>query len=71
MHDVTRGPRAVTARLDRAIARVACREHRLMGIALLRIAIGVGTVGILLTHVELGEDMWQLIDQFQSLHQPT
>jgi CubicO group peptidase (beta-lactamase class C family) len=30
-----------------------------------------GTVGILLTQVELGEDMWSLIDQFQSLHQPS
>ncbi|AKJ12984.1 hypothetical protein ABB07_24000 [Streptomyces incarnatus] len=44
MRDMTRGPRAVTVRLDRAIARMACREHRLIGIALLRIAIGVGTV---------------------------
>ena len=30
-----------------------------------------GTVGILLTQVELGEDMWPLVDQFQSLHQPS
>ena len=30
-----------------------------------------GTVGILLTQVELGEDMGSLIDQFQSLHQPS
>jgi CubicO group peptidase (beta-lactamase class C family) len=30
-----------------------------------------GTVGILLTQVELGEDMWPLIDQFQSLHEPS
>ncbi|MFJ7903460.1 hypothetical protein ACIQ6V_23705 [Streptomyces sp. NPDC096198] len=45
MHDVTPGPlAAVNARLDRAIARMACREHRLIGIALLRIAIGIGTV---------------------------
>jgi CubicO group peptidase (beta-lactamase class C family) len=29
-----------------------------------------GTVGILLTQVELGEDLWPLIEQFQSLHQP-
>jgi CubicO group peptidase (beta-lactamase class C family) len=29
-----------------------------------------GTVGILLTQVELGADMWPLIDQFQSQHQP-
>ena len=28
-----------------------------------------GTVGILLTQVELGEDMWSLIEQFQSLHE--
>ena len=28
-----------------------------------------GTVGILLTQVELGEDMWPLIEQFQSLHE--
>jgi len=30
-----------------------------------------GTVGVLLTQVELGEDMWPLIEQFQSLHQPS
>lgn len=30
-----------------------------------------GTVGILLTQVEMGKDMWPLIDQFQSLHQPS
>jgi CubicO group peptidase (beta-lactamase class C family) len=30
-----------------------------------------GTVGILLTQVELGEDMWPLVEQFQSLHEPT
>jgi len=30
-----------------------------------------GTVGILLTQVEMGKDMWPLIDQFQSLHEPT
>jgi CubicO group peptidase (beta-lactamase class C family) len=30
-----------------------------------------GTVGILLTQVELGQDMWPLIEQFQSLHEPT
>jgi CubicO group peptidase (beta-lactamase class C family) len=29
-----------------------------------------GTVGVLLTQVELGEDLWPLIEQFQSLHQP-
>ena len=29
-----------------------------------------GTVGILLTQVELGEDMWALLTQFQSLHEP-
>jgi CubicO group peptidase (beta-lactamase class C family) len=29
-----------------------------------------GTIGILLTQVELGADMWPLIEQFQSLHQP-
>jgi len=28
-----------------------------------------GTVGVLLTHVELGEDMWPLLEQFRSLHQ--
>jgi CubicO group peptidase (beta-lactamase class C family) len=28
-----------------------------------------GTVGILLTQVEMGEDMWPLITQFQSLHE--
>jgi CubicO group peptidase (beta-lactamase class C family) len=28
-----------------------------------------GTVGILLTQVELGEDMWPLLTQFQALHQ--
>jgi CubicO group peptidase (beta-lactamase class C family) len=28
-----------------------------------------GTVGVLLTQVELGNDMWPLIDQFQSLHE--
>jgi CubicO group peptidase (beta-lactamase class C family) len=31
----------------------------------------VGTVGILLTQVELGEAMWPLITQFQSLHEPS
>jgi CubicO group peptidase (beta-lactamase class C family) len=30
-----------------------------------------GTVGILLTQVEMGEHMWPLIDQFQSLHEPS
>jgi CubicO group peptidase (beta-lactamase class C family) len=30
-----------------------------------------GTVGILLTQVEMGEDMWPLIAQFQSLHEPS
>jgi CubicO group peptidase (beta-lactamase class C family) len=28
-----------------------------------------GTVGILLTQVEMGKDMWPLVDQFQSLHE--
>ncbi|HEY2078830.1 MAG TPA: serine hydrolase domain-containing protein [Streptosporangiaceae bacterium] len=30
-----------------------------------------GTVGVLLTQVELGKDMWPLLDQFQSLHEPS
>ena len=30
-----------------------------------------GTVGILLTQVELGEDMWPLVTKFQSLHEPS
>jgi CubicO group peptidase (beta-lactamase class C family) len=30
-----------------------------------------GTVGILLTQVELGEDMWPLLTEFQSLHEPS
>jgi CubicO group peptidase (beta-lactamase class C family) len=30
-----------------------------------------GTVGILLTQVELGGDMWPLVEQFQSLHEPS
>ena len=30
-----------------------------------------GTVGILLTQVELGKDMWPLIEQFQALHEPS
>jgi CubicO group peptidase (beta-lactamase class C family) len=30
-----------------------------------------GTVGILLTQVEMGEAMWPLIEQFQSLHEPS
>ena len=30
-----------------------------------------GTVGILLTQVELDEDMGSLIEQFQSLHEPS
>ena len=30
-----------------------------------------GAVGVLLTQVELGEDMWPLIEQFQSLHEPS
>ena len=29
-----------------------------------------GTVGVLLTQVEMGKDIWSLIDQFQSLHEP-
>jgi CubicO group peptidase (beta-lactamase class C family) len=29
-----------------------------------------GTVGILLTQVELGAELWPLIEQFQSLHEP-
>jgi hypothetical protein len=29
-----------------------------------------GTVGILPTQVGLGEDMWSLVEQFQSLHGP-
>jgi CubicO group peptidase (beta-lactamase class C family) len=28
-----------------------------------------GTVGVLLTQVEMGKDMWPLVDQFQSLHE--
>jgi hypothetical protein len=28
-----------------------------------------GTAGVLLTQVEMGKDVWALIDQFQSLHQ--
>ena len=30
-----------------------------------------GTVGVLLTQVEMGEDMWSLVGQFQSLHEPS
>ena len=30
-----------------------------------------GAVGVLLTQVELGEEMWPLIEQFQSLHKPS
>jgi CubicO group peptidase (beta-lactamase class C family) len=30
-----------------------------------------GTLGILLTQVELGERMWPLLGEFQALHQPT
>jgi CubicO group peptidase (beta-lactamase class C family) len=30
-----------------------------------------GTVGILLTQVEMGKDIWPLLDQFQSLHEPS
>jgi CubicO group peptidase (beta-lactamase class C family) len=30
-----------------------------------------GTVGVLLTQVEMGKEMWSLVDQFQSLHQPS
>jgi len=30
-----------------------------------------GTVGILLTQVEMGADMWPLVEQFQSLHAPS
>src|SRR5215467_13770681 len=30
-----------------------------------------GTVGILLTQVEMGNDMWPLIEQLQSLHEPS
>jgi hypothetical protein len=28
-----------------------------------------GRVGVLLTQVEMGKDMWPLVDQFQSLHE--
>jgi CubicO group peptidase (beta-lactamase class C family) len=30
-----------------------------------------GAVGILLTQVEMGKDIWPLIDEFQSLHAPS
>lgn len=30
-----------------------------------------GTVGILLTQVEMGEAMWPLIEEFQTLHEPS
>jgi CubicO group peptidase (beta-lactamase class C family) len=30
-----------------------------------------GTVGILLTQVEMGKDLWPLLTQFQSLHEPS
>ena len=30
-----------------------------------------GAVGILLTQVEMGEEMWPLVEQFQSLHEPS
>jgi hypothetical protein len=30
-----------------------------------------GTVGILLTQVEMGKDIWPLLEQFQSLHEPS
>jgi len=30
-----------------------------------------GTVGVLLTQVEMGDDMWPLVDQFQLLHEPS
>jgi CubicO group peptidase (beta-lactamase class C family) len=30
-----------------------------------------GTVGVLLTQVEMGKDMWPLVAQFQSLHEPS
>jgi CubicO group peptidase (beta-lactamase class C family) len=30
-----------------------------------------GTVGILLTQVEMGNGIWPLVDQFQSLHEPS
>jgi CubicO group peptidase (beta-lactamase class C family) len=30
-----------------------------------------GTVGVLLTQVEMGEEIWPLIEQFQSLHEPS
>jgi CubicO group peptidase (beta-lactamase class C family) len=30
-----------------------------------------GTAGILLTQVEMGAELWPLIDQFQSLHEPS
>ena len=30
-----------------------------------------GAAGVLLTQVELGEDMWPLTEQFQSLHEPS
>jgi CubicO group peptidase (beta-lactamase class C family) len=30
-----------------------------------------GTVGVLLTQVEMGKDMWSLVAEFQSLHEPS
>ena len=30
-----------------------------------------GTAGILLTQVEMGQDLWPLVAQFQSLHEPS
>jgi CubicO group peptidase (beta-lactamase class C family) len=30
-----------------------------------------GTVGILLTQVEMGEHLWPLVEQFQALHEPS
>jgi CubicO group peptidase (beta-lactamase class C family) len=30
-----------------------------------------GTAGVLLAQVEMGRDMWPLVDQFQSLHEPS
>jgi CubicO group peptidase (beta-lactamase class C family) len=29
-----------------------------------------GTVGVILTQVELGEQMWPIVEEFRALHQP-
>ncbi|AUG81937.1 hypothetical protein CFP65_7353 [Kitasatospora sp. MMS16-BH015] len=48
----------LTRRLDRALLRLALREHRLVGLALLRIVIGVATVLYCLADYDRRQFLW-------------